>query len=653
MIMKRSIFIIFAILFTLSNISAQQNVAFEASNFENESEFKEAKSALLEAYKHYDKGNFYGAIPLLTKAHTFNPNNCELNLKLGVSYLSGNEKQKALKYIQAAFDIDPAFTNKYDLHFAQAHHFLMNFENAQNYYNKYLTVITEPEIIKDINKKISECENGINLREKRNVGTCVNLEKINSEYADYSPMLSADESKMVFTSRRGQNGFEKDPSDSQYYEDIFISYSYNDEWSEPMPISSALNSKTHDSNLGMSNDGQNIFVYNSNNGNGEIYNTKLDGSIWLEPIALPKPINTLAEEKWISISPDQSIIYFVSDREGSNGGLDIFFVEKDIEGNLGKVQNIGDVINTPYDEDGVFIHSDGKSLYFSSKGHNTMGGYDIFKSIKDTNGIWSKPINLGHPINSAGDDRFLFVSANGKTGYFSSPKEGGLGDMDIYKISFFDEDTLMNESGLLLVKGQVIDSQTEKPILADIVIMDNTQQTEIARFKSNKETGKFLISLPVGKDYALTALNTDYLFYSENFNLVDSTNFLEIDLIMKMQKLTENSSSVMRNLFFDYGKSILKPSSQAEVERLYQLLLSQPSMTIEISGHTDNVSSKSFNKILSQKRANAVANYLIQKGINRSRFQTKGYAFSKPIADNKTEEGRQKNRRVEFKILTY
>ena len=614
--------------------------------------FAQNNSDLLDGYDYFDEKNYYAAIPLLVKANEEIPNNAELNLKLGICYLHSNKKLNAFDHINKSFELDPGFSDKIDYYFARSHHYLMEFEEAIKYYNKYLNQISDSKIEKDVKKKIEECNNGIELRNHRSVGLIVNIKEVNSEYADYSPMLSADAKTMVFTSRR-DNGGELDPFDMQYYEDIYISYFSDNKWSTPTPISSALNSKDHDANVGMSNDGQSIFVYNSTNGHGEIYKTELEGSIWSEPIKLPEPINSAANEKCISISPDKKIVYFVSDRPGGKGNLDIYYVEKDIEGNLGEVTNIGDIINTPYDEDGIFIHPDGRAIYFSSKGHNSMGGYDIFKSIKDSNGVWSTPINLGQPINSADDDIFLFVSADGKTGYFSSLKQGGVGEKDIYKINFSEEDAGANKSKLLLVKGKVIDSATKTPLEAEIVIIDNENQEEITKYKSNKETGEFLLSLPSGKDYALTALNSDYLFYSENFNLKDSTTFLEIELKMEMQKLAANSNAILRNIFFDYGKSILKPQSKIEIDRLYTLLKGHPQITIEISGHTDNVSSKKFNILLSQKRANAVANYLILKGLNRSRFKTKGYGFSKPIAENTTKEGREKNRRVEFKILNY
>lgn len=631
---------------------AQQNVEFSKENFEDKAAFDAINIDYLDGLDYYTDENYALAIPFLIKAYDFNPNNAELNLKLGVCYLHTSEKHKAYKHLKLSYDIDPKYSHNIDYYFARAHHFLLEFEDAIIYYEKFIPTMDDPTIIAQIQKKIEECENGISLREKRAVGFVINLKQINSEYTDYSPMLSADQKTMVFTSRRNCMNNEIDPFDMQYHEKIFISHFQDNTWSEPVPISESINSKGHNANVGMSIDGQTLYVYDSHKGKSKIYKSTLEGSRWIEPVMLPEPINSKFNEKSISLSPDGKTVYFVSDRTNGIGGLDIYIADKgENDAYIGDAYNIGSVINTPYDEDGIYIHPDGKSLYFSSKGHNTMGGYDIFKSEKDSNGIWSEPINLGQPINSADDDIFLYVSADGKTGYFSSVREGGMGEKDIYKINFSEDEDNIDEKELVLVKGKVRDAITEMAVEADVVIVNNTTQEEVAKFRSNKETGEFIVSLPAGIDYGMTIINDDYLFYGENFNLVDSARFYEVELNMKLNKIAENSSAILRNIFFDYGKSILKPESEIEINRVYTLLNSHPEITIEIEGHTDNISSKRFNMALSKKRANAVANYLIEKGIDRKRFKTKGYGFSKPMESNDTELGRQKNRRVEFKIL--
>ncbi|MBN2669099.1 MAG: OmpA family protein [Bacteroidales bacterium] len=650
--MKRLLSIL-ALIIVSGYLLAQESIPFKKEFFEGKIGFEEAKNNFLEGNDFFAENNYFAALPFYKKAFEFNPNNDQLNLNMGIAYLHTSEKHKALEHLAKAYKLNPEVSELMPLYFARANHYILEFESAIDYYNAYKAELTDDKETKTINKYIEECNNGIALRDNRAVGLIVNIRELNSEYADFSPMISADQSTIIFTSRRQIGNGEKDPFDMQYYENIFISYFENNKWSEPQPISEDLNSKYHDANVGIDNDGQTIYVYNYTEGKGDIYKTTLDGKIWSAPILLPEPINSPYNEKCVSVSPDLKTLYFVSDRPGGKGGLDIYYTQKDANGNYGPAQNIGDIINTEYDEDGIFVHPDGTALYFSSKGHNTMGGYDIFKTEKDSLGQWTKPINLGQPINSADDDVFLFVTPNGRTGYFSSVKEGGMGEKDIYKINFSEDDPGLLNSQMMLVTGFVKDAVTKAPIKAEIIITDNAKQEVISKVNSNQESGKFTITLPSGINYGITATRQDYLFYSENFDLTDTTSYLEIDLMMEMNKVAEKSSSILRNVFFDYGKSDLKPESQMEIDRLYRLMISYPKMKIEISGHTDNVSSQKFNKELSKKRANSVANYLIKKGIKRERFTTEGYGYSKPIADNKTEEGRQKNRRVEFIITSF
>jgi outer membrane protein OmpA-like peptidoglycan-associated protein len=299
------------------------------------------------------------------------------------------------------------------------------------------------------------------------------------------------------------------------------------------------------------------------------------------------------------------------------------------------------------------MHPDGKTLYFSSQGHNTMGGFDIFKSVKDENGLWSSAQNIGFPINTTEDDLSIVVSADGQTGYYSSIKSDGYGDKDIYRIKFSETDEVNTEQSLTLVKGVIIDKKTRIPIEANIEIVDNEKQEIVANFKSNEGTGEFLVSLPVGKNYGLTVVKDGYLFHSENFDLNDSLDFQSIDLDISLDGIDVNSTVILRNIFFDYGKDILKDESKLELSRVLALLEKYPKMKLEISGHTDNVSSYKFNLKLSKKRAQSVANYLINNGVDKYRLIVEGYAFNKPIAENETKEGRIKNRRVEFKVLGY
>jgi outer membrane protein OmpA-like peptidoglycan-associated protein len=308
-----------------------------------------------------------------------------------------------------------------------------------------------------------------------------------------------------------------------------------------------------------------------------------------------------------------------------------------------------------------------------------MGGYDVFKSVFDEQTqTWSEPHNIGYPINTTDDDVFFSVSASGKHAYYSSIRPGGYGEKDVYRITFLGEEKRMltatednliaslsesikedvsaqklevQEAQLTLLKGVILDDKTNKPISATIEIIDNAKNEVIASFKSNSVTGKYLVSMPAGKNYGISVHKEDYLFHSENFDLPKTAEFQEVTKDIKLKNIAVGNSIVLKNIFFDFNKSTLRNESENEIQQLTKLLTDVPTMKIEISGHTDNRGSDEYNKNLSNQRAKAVYNRLIEKGIDASRLTFIGYGEEKPISTNETEEGRQLNRRTEFKVL--
>ena len=483
--------------------------------------------------------------------------------------------------------------------------------------------------------------------------TITNLGKtINTTFPEYAPVISADGSMMVFTSRRPVT--EKEiKKGKQGMENVYVSY-YDEKkrkWGEAKRFSESINQPgRHNSAIALSNDGQRMLLYRDDkNGNGDIYESVLEGEEWSNPVKLPEPINSDDHESSASISPDGHTIYFVSNRKGGQGGRDIWKCMQDNDGKWGKEENLGSVINTPEDEEGIFIHPDGKTIYFSSKGHKSTGGYDIFKSVLD-NGTWTTPVNLGAPINTPDDDLYFVITADGKTGYYASAKTGGIGEKDIYQI-FPIEKKRKKGPRLTLFKGIVIDKLTSVPLESDIEITDNEKNQIISKIKSNSATGKFLISLPSGKNYGINVKKEGYLFYSDNLTIPDTAAYKEIIKTIPLEKLIVGSKIVLKNIFYDFDKATLRPESVSELDRLLELLHNNTTMKIELSSHTDSKGTDDYNMKLSQARAQSVVDYLINKGINKDRLVAKGYGESQPIATNDTDEGRQMNRRSEFKIL--
>jgi len=476
---------------------------------------------------------------------------------------------------------------------------------------------------------------------------------LNSPFGDYAPVISADGSTMMFTSRRPVT--EKEIKKGKPAMESIYMATYDEKkkkWSEGKLLSDSVNEAgRHNSAIALSNDGQTLFLYRDDNtGNGDIYQSFLKGKEWTRAEKLPSPVNSDDHESSASISPDGRTLYFVSNRKGGLGGRDIWYCTKDENNTWGKAVNMGESINTKEDEEGVFIHPDGKTLYFSSKGHKGLGEYDIFYS-SFVNNRWTIPHNLGKAINTPGDDVFIVVTADGTTGYYASEKSGGIGDKDIYQIKPVPVKKDKTPR-LTLFKGIVIDKETLVPLESEIVITDNGKNEIISKIKSNSVTGKFLISLPAGKNYGISVKKDGYLFYSDNVSIPDTASYKEIVKTVPLEKIKVGNKIVLKNIFYDFDKSSLRRESVSELEQLLKLMRDNTTVKIELSSHTDNMGTEEYNLKLSQARAQSVIDYLINKGIGKERLTAKGYGESKPISGNDTEEGRQMNRRTEFEILS-
>jgi len=489
--------------------------------------------------------------------------------------------------------------------------------------------------------------------------------ELNSPFSDYAPVINADGSEMYFTSRRPVT--EKEKKKGQAVSENIYAASFDkqqQQWSAAKLLSAPVNQpKRFNSIIGLSNNGERMLLYRDDKyGNGDIFESLLTGREWSNPVPLPEPINSPHIETSASISPDGKMMYFVSNRPGGQGDLDIWYSIKNQQGKWGEAKNLGSTINTPEKEEGVFIHPDGKTLYFSSKGHGGAGGYDIFYTRLE-NDKWTTPKNLGEGINSANDDVYFVMEANGKVGYYSSERKDGLGEKDIYRVTFADSEKKKDNSPLLtLFKGLVIDKETSKPLDAEIEIIDLEKNEQITTLSSNAATGSFIISLPSGKNYGINVKKNGYLFYSDNMNIPKEASYKEIIKTVLLDKLKAGSKVVLKNIFYDYNKATLRPESINELDKLYELIMQNPTLKVELSAHTDARGSDAYNNKLSQERAQACVDYLIKKGISTERIVAKGYGKQQllindeQINQQKTEAEKealhQENRRSEFKILS-
>lgn len=827
------LFVILGFIGISSQVIGQiSNVEFNSKNFPTkEAEFKKADEALKKGDYFFLRGPVYfqQALDYYLVAQDFNPDNADLNHQIGLCYLSLQvDRLKALPYLERARMLNFNLGVDFLYSLGNAYQYNLEFAKAIRVYETYMEALglnAESKKLAKSEKSIVECKSGIELLKKPVPVRIDNLGAgVNSKFPDYAPVFSEDESKLIFTSRReNTTGGMVDAEDSLFYEDIYLTYKIDGDWAPAKNIGKPINEDDHDASINLSADGKKLLIYRTSNG-GDIFESTLNEISWSVPIPL-KEINSRGYENHATYSADGRSLFFISIRKDSSGigGKDIYIADLDGSGRASNIRNAGSIINSAYDEDGVYFHPDGKTLYFSSKGFNSMGGFDVFKTTWE-NDQFSAPVNLGYPINSPEDDVFFIITKNGKSAYFSSYREEGYGDKDIYVMNFLEEAELLSS-----LKISIRDTSNQKPILANVSIRDAVsgeliieKQTEngdasaslpvgksyeiqvvadrfapyseivdlpldaanqvvlrmieLSRFAQTKVSGTIndrssripLISqldfvdaatleivkscssdingdykttLPAGRKYIVQIKAVDYAFfsdtisiaaseieqdikrsyelnrlenaevsvlkgriydavtgedltaqinlnefggqpvlmyykpgrydcivhsgasllisvqlngylnYSEQINIPESSKRQEIVHDIALVRAEKGAKVVLSNIFFDFNKSTLRPTSYKALNSLLSMLKQYPTMVVEISGHTDNVGSMDYNQKLSENRANVVRDYLVRNGINSKNIAAFGRSFRQPIASNDTEQGRQMNRRTEFKIV--
>jgi len=655
-IYKNYLFLIILFIST-AGISIAQDIPFTERFFPNKTEG--LRLALLDLkngdeYFYSDRPEIYKfAIPYYESAAKFNDSNAELNLKLGACHLMARKKLSALMYLQKSINLNPSGDPSVYYYLGRTYQMLLKFDEAIAEYLKYLELIKGKDPIDSINRRIEECKNGMELVKNPINVTIENLGvTINTRNPEYNPLITADESSLFFTSRRpGGTSVETDPEDLEHYEDIYVSDKINGKWTLARNMGNVVNTTTHDAASGLSLDGHILFVFKGDRNNGDIMMSYLDKGEWTKPIDPGKSINTKYHESSACLSPDGNTMYFSSDRPGGYGGRDLYKSSWDPMKKIwGTSVNLGGIINTSFDEEGVFIHPDGTTLYFSSKGHKSMGGYDIFYSTLE-NSIWRMPVNIGYPVNTPDDDVYFVVAANGTTGYYASVTDNGFGDNDLYKVNFLSEvDRPVTKTTIL--KGYITEASTKMPVAAYIELIDLDKQERIGSFITDSKTGKYLISLPAGRKYGAFVYADGYLFESSSFDIPDSASFREIEKNIEMKSLEAGNNIVLNNIFFDTDKTDVKNESTTTLNSVVRLMKEYPTLQVEISGHTDTDGKEEYNLQLSESRAKNVVDFLVANGIPQERLSYKGYGETKPIALNDSPEGKSKNRRIEFRITS-
>ena len=475
---------------------------------------------------------------------------------------------------------------------------------------------------------------------------------VNSRDDEYLPSLTADGQTLVFTRRFPRKA--TTTANTKEEEDLYVSTLNNGQWSRAERMPEPVNSTDNEGAQCISQDGRIMFytACNRNDGGGrcDLYMCVNKSGRWSKPRNLGSAVNSGAWEGQPTFSIDGRTLYFVSNRKGGHGGMDIWKTTFD-GGQWTAPENLGPEINTEFDEMSPFIHFDDHTLYFSSNRPEGMGGMDLFVAKRDDNGRWTQPTNLGYPINTEGDDNNLIVSADGRTAIFASQRDGGQGKMDLYS---FELPVESRPTVAICFKGRVSNAKDGQPVASDIRIIDLANGTTVANTSSDSKNGLYIVSLPAGKDYAFHVTANGFLFHSQNVernNENGNEQWQPVTVDIALHPIESGERIALRNVFFETGRWEILPESEYELAKVVDLLTKNPTLKIELGGHTDNVGRPEANQRLSEQRAKAVYDYLINKGIPSNRLSYKGYGETQPVATNDTNEGRRENRRTEIKVL--
>jgi len=601
-----------------------------------------------QAMERIDDGNLASAAGILQQAIQTDQNYVEAYLSLAAIYGKLKSYKSSTTAYEKAFPIDPVYTLDYKLAYSIQLAGSGEFQKALDAVNELLTKKPpkNPTSLAAAQKRKQSYEFAIDYEKNNPVKNYLFAPQniggnVNTAEPEYLPSLTIDGKELVFTRRiNGTN------------EDFYYSKSNAGQWTPAKPIEGGINTPMSEAGQNISSDGQ-WFVFTAINrqdsyGNYDLYISHLTPQGWGDAINLGGRVNSDQWDAQPSLSPDKKDLYFASRRMGGLGGKDIYVCHLLQNGRWSEPENMGAGINTPGDDECPFIHADNQTLYFVSNGLPGYGGNDIFVTRKVYDGKWEKAKNLGYPINTINDEGTLFVAADGKTAYYASDRNDSKGAHDIYSFELRQD---IRPIKTLWVKGQVSDKKTMKGIPSSVELIDLTTKQTITKVLTD-ETGNYFITLPVGKDYAFNVNRKGYLFYSDNFLMMDKSPDSVYQKNIALLPIEMNARVVLKNIFFDVGKFELKPASQVELEKLVHLLTENRTLKIEISGYTDNVGKPADNLALSNNRAKSVVTYLVSKSIPVQRLTAKGYGETKPMADNKTEDGRALNRRTEMKVVS-
>lgn len=623
-------------------------VSFAQTGLDTKS--KKATELYVQADNFRVRGQYTEAINALTEAIQKDKKFTEAYYRLGIVYRSMKDYQRAINNFKYALTLTEDVRKKKMIWYELGDAYMVSgqYKDAIAVLSEFVNAETQnKQRISKANGSIQNARFALNNQDANNQYRPKPLnDTVNCFPLQYFPTLTADQQELIFTRRRGY----RDDDD----EDMVISHkNAQGKWTTPQSISPNINTAQNEGTSTISADGRKLIFTSCQNGYSgdcDLFESIKTGNQWSKPVNLGPNVNSVDWESQPTLSADGRALYFVSDRKGGFGRNDIWYTTLSENGKWTKARNLGDRVNTQYDERSPFIHVNGRTLYFATNGLVGFGGYDIFYTEKTDNN-WSTPVNIGSPINDHENQYSLFITADGKKGYYSHEENlpNGHEKSVIVEIQIPEDQIIKYKSNY--IKGIVTDSKTKESLKAQIELFDINKNEIVSFVESDSISGQYLMVLTQGSEYALYINKKGYLFKSLNFNYSEVEHFEPVVIDIPLDRAVKGGGSVLKNLFFDVDKYELKEKSSTELGKIVRFLIENPQISIEIGGHTDNTGNAAYNQQLSEKRAKSVYNYIISNGISPKRLAVKGFGSIMPVASNETDSGRQLNRRIEFTIL--
>jgi outer membrane protein OmpA-like peptidoglycan-associated protein len=608
------------------------------------------RELLKKGKKLFNNENYRSAIPVFEQVLAKDPDNAAALYRAGVSYIAF-DKEKSRNYIYRAQRLKPRVSRDIEYWLGRIDHLNYKFDEAITHYRLYDHRLKKNDIRKkEMATLIQQSKNAkIQFNNPKDIVVKNLGPTVNTSFSEHSPVIASDDSYLLFTSRAEPATGGKENQPGVYYDDVFEARrSGAAAFTAPKPVV-RVNSQYHDATIQLYDNDTKLLLYRDENNGDFFFSNREPGGEWSAPMPLDANINSRDYEGDAYITPDGKLLYFSTSHYSEEGDKDIYVSKRNSNGSWGKARNLGVIINTAADEDSPILSPDGKSLYFTSRGHNSMGGYDVFVSHFDSVGRrWRKPENMGYPVNTPDDDAYYRLSPDGSTAYLSSYRLGGYGEKDIWSINY-----LRN----VQIRGHVYSMQDSTAVPGMELVFSGQQANKEAlsyRDITKAGSGTYSVAVLSGRTYQVTVTKDGQNIASTAFEVPVTTNEttgIDKDFYVSFVDPNAGKLFTFKKIYFDSNASDLRPESVQELNKILEVLQANPQINLSIDGHSDSRNADEYNMMLGDNRAKAAYDYLVKNGISDRRLMTVSYGERRPIAPNDSPENMQLNRRTEFNLV--